>query len=214
MTQGIWFLSRRKFCPCLKLPPPKGLDEIAYARLAFEKGCQLCCEKKAKVYWAFAARLCDTCFAINTITNHELREEKSLVNTNFLAGLPYVESHLYEHAVLFHSPPGDDRRHKWAVKQNRKCRRLMRQVKKRERLGCREKLKAIFHARLNNLEPPPEDKDTSLNLVFDIDLLRRCVSFRRSYGLSQELIDWAWIELRRSLVKEYQRVLGVGREGR
>ncbi|CAG8493302.1 4488_t:CDS:2 [Ambispora gerdemannii] len=229
-TQKIWYESRQEYAPFLTLPSPRGLDEVAYASLVFGSGCQTCGEKVAKVYWAFSTRMCSDCFAISTVTNYDLNYEKRLLkapNTNYVAGLPYVEAYLYSSPYMhsrtrephtdlkfylatsvekqkriYHTIP-PNRRHRWTVKNMRKGAKLMKEVRKRERVCRREEMKAQLEARIVNMA---QTKDETGNLVYDANILRLCPAYKKVYGTPHYMCDQAWIWTERKLVREYPRI--------
>ncbi|CAG8446344.1 5658_t:CDS:2 [Ambispora gerdemannii] len=229
-TQRIWAASRKEFVRYLTLPPPRGMDEIAYIRLALEKGCQICGAKLVrKIYWAFRARICGSCFQRKTITNHDIKTDarfKRRNTRNILAGLPFVDAHVFrrlgnrryywiddvlENAKTYKSLPSK-KRQDWLIKRQKKGAKLMRNARALEMAFLREErirsieLRGLLLAKREELHKRTEimaqTKDASNNF-YDIDRLRRCASYQKAYKRPYPLTDRAWNMLYRKLVKEY-----------
>ncbi|CAG8654073.1 5325_t:CDS:2, partial [Acaulospora morrowiae] len=160
ITTDIWRISRIKFITYLPRPPPAGIDEITYIRLAMlEKGCQFCGTKSMtpKVYWAFRVRSCETCLRKRTTTPENLPqwakspidistivpyEKVSVPNSNTGAKMvTYMNSQLEAAHREFASTPPKHRTN-WVLKKKSWVSQVLTNVQKRERLDelyCKKK---------------------------------------------------------------------------
>ncbi|CAH1758484.1 14720_t:CDS:2 [Entrophospora sp. SA101] len=92
ISQIIWRKTRLRFLIYPRLPPPQGMSELRYIRLAvFDKRCEFCGLKryqnnKATLYWEFQVRCCDKCLFERTKTFEEIEKEK-ILPTNLLDNL-------------------------------------------------------------------------------------------------------------------------------
>ncbi|KAF0383066.1 hypothetical protein F8M41_011812 [Gigaspora margarita] len=153
ITTDIWRTSRTKFITYLPRPPPAGIDEITYIKLAMlERGCQFCGAKTEtpKVYWAFRVRCCSSCLRkrITTspdnlplwaktpidITTVVPYENVPVINSTTGAKImAYLNSHLESARREFISTPPKYRAN-WIQKKKNMVTQILTNVQKRERL--------------------------------------------------------------------------------
>ncbi|KAG9293255.1 hypothetical protein G9A89_010626 [Geosiphon pyriformis] len=81
-SQYIWQKSRLTHIRFLQLPPPEGMTELKYCRLAIEKGCQVCgAPKIRKIYWEFQIRCCQSCLENLTISETDILAASEIYNS-------------------------------------------------------------------------------------------------------------------------------------
>ncbi|CAG8447454.1 7306_t:CDS:2, partial [Cetraspora pellucida] len=153
ITTDIWRTSRTKFITYLPRPPPVGIDEITYIKLAMlERGCQFCGAKTEtpKVYWAFRVRCCCSCLRkrittspdslpqwakspidITTVVPYE--NVPVLNSTTGAKIMAYLNSHLENARREFISTPPKHRAN-WIQKKKNMVAQILTNVQKRERL--------------------------------------------------------------------------------
>ncbi|CAG8614003.1 10990_t:CDS:2 [Acaulospora colombiana] len=152
ITMDIWRISRIKFITYLPRPPPIGIDEITYIKLAMlEKGCQFCNSKSKtpKVYWAFRVRSCEICLKKRTTTIEDLPQwAKSPVDITTIVPYEKVPASISStgakvvtfmnsqleaaHRELASTPP--KHRANWMLKKRLWVSQVLANVQKRERL--------------------------------------------------------------------------------
>ncbi|CAG8751946.1 9304_t:CDS:2, partial [Dentiscutata heterogama] len=133
-------------------PPPVGIDEITYIKLAMlERGCQYCGAKTEtpKVYWAFRVRCCSSCLRKRITTPDNLPhwaktpidittvvpyENVPVLNSTTGAKIiAYLNSHLESARREFISTPPKHRAN-WIQKKKNMVAQILTNVQKRERL--------------------------------------------------------------------------------
>ncbi|CAG8570979.1 7211_t:CDS:2 [Ambispora leptoticha] len=232
-TQQIWTNSRLEFVRSLRLPPPEGMDEIAYIRLVLERGCQICGAKLIhKVYWAFRVRICRKCYEAKTISEYRVHEDPRFINSKILYGLPYIQTTLWsrtrhrsficrfywledveraneEFKSLSHS-----QQYEWMRQKMQYITAYMQDVEARES-AVRNERHARSMERTNQLTSRREELDRRLqimaqetdeenNPIYDIYRLRQCNSYKRACRVVNELSNRAWAMLYNKLVREYR----------
>ncbi|CAG8573307.1 11715_t:CDS:2 [Ambispora gerdemannii] len=233
-TQQIWTNSRLEFVRSLRLPPPEGMDEIAYVRLVLERGCQLCGAKQVhKVYWAFRVRICRKCYEAKTVSEYRVHEDPRFRSPKFLHGLPYFQTTLWsrssrrsfnckfywledvERASEEFKALSRNQQHEWMREKMQHITAYMQDVDAREMAVQNERKarSAEKNHRLTlrrtelerRLRNMVQETDEENNPIYDLNRLRQCISYQRARGVSNELSDRAWTLLHNKLVKEYSQ---------
>ncbi|CAG8453129.1 8879_t:CDS:2 [Ambispora gerdemannii] len=219
LSQQMWTTSRINFMRTLPLPPPDGMDEIAYIKLALlERGCQFCPRKsKPRVYWAFRVRCCRKCLNSKTQIEEIVQNSSQHIPHGLAMRLPYaiVEEIRYfwkddvQAAKLEYSQKSSSRdRHLFLDQLTIKRDDRMEDATAREiaaKQGRSEEIAENKKKLLGLIERMSQELHDDGSPVYQFEALKKCPSYLRASCSLDKPLDFT--SIRHDLAKEYYEII-------
>ncbi|CAG8466035.1 7140_t:CDS:2 [Ambispora leptoticha] len=219
LSQQMWTTSRINFMRTLPLPPPEGMDEIAYIKLALvERGCQFCQRKsKPKVYWAFRVRCCRKCLNLKTQNEEIVRNSSQHIPDGLATRLPYVtleETRYFwkddvQAANLEYSQKSSAcDRHLFLHQLTEKRDERMEDAAAREiaaKQGRSEEIAENKMKLLGLIERMSQELSDDGNPIYQLEVLKKCPSYLKASCSLDKSLDLS--SLRHDLDKEYHGII-------